>query len=45
MVTGYGDDAETMEVHRFLLRNSYPHRMVDVPAEETKPMGGELIAS
>jgi len=42
VVMGHADDAETMEVHRFLLRNSYPHRMVEVPAEETKPTDDPL---
>jgi thioredoxin reductase (NADPH) len=34
VVMGHAGDAETMEVHRFLVRNSYPHRMVEAAAEE-----------
>jgi thioredoxin reductase (NADPH) len=31
---GHADDAETTEIQRFLVRNSYPHRIVEASAEE-----------
>src|ERR1700761_3570133 len=32
VVMGRADDAETTELQRFLIRNNYPHRIVEVPA-------------
>ena len=40
VLTGRVDDAETTELKRFLLRNSYPYRMVEAPAEEAGSGGG-----
>lgn len=38
VLMGYAGDAETTELQRFLIRNSYPHRIVEAPAEEaTQP--------
>jgi thioredoxin reductase (NADPH) len=34
VLMGLLNDAETTEIQRFLVRNSYPHRMVEAPAEE-----------
>jgi thioredoxin reductase (NADPH) len=34
VLVGHAGDAETTELRRFLLRNSYPHRIVEAPAEE-----------
>ena len=39
VLMGRADDAETTQLQRFLLRNSYPHRIVEVgggggPAED-----------
>jgi thioredoxin reductase (NADPH) len=34
VLMGYAGDAETTQLQRFLLRNSYPHRLVEAPAEE-----------
>lgn len=34
VLMGRAQDAETTELKRFLLRNSYPYRMVEAPAEE-----------
>ncbi len=42
LLMGHADDAETVELQRFLIRNSYPHRVVDVPAEEEKPSADPL---
>jgi thioredoxin reductase (NADPH) len=33
IVTGYAGDAELMQLQRFLVRNNYPHRIVEVAAE------------
>jgi thioredoxin reductase (NADPH) len=35
-VIGHAGDAETIQLQRFLLRNSYPHRIVEAPAEEAR---------
>jgi thioredoxin reductase (NADPH) len=38
VLMGHAGDAETTELQRFLLRNSYPHRIVEASAEEaTQP--------
>ena len=38
VLMGHADDAETVQIQRFLLRNSYPHRIVEAPAQElTQP--------
>ena len=34
MLMGHADDAETTQLQRFLIRNSYPHRIVEAPVEE-----------
>jgi thioredoxin reductase (NADPH) len=34
VVTGHANDAEMTELQRFLIRNNYPHRMVEVPLED-----------
>lgn len=34
VVMGHSGDAETTELQRFLIRNSYPHRIVEAPVEE-----------
>jgi thioredoxin reductase (NADPH) len=34
VLTGRAGDAETTQLQRFLLRNSYPHRIVEAPVEE-----------
>jgi thioredoxin reductase (NADPH) len=34
VLMGHANDAETTELQRFLIRNSYPHRIVVEPAEE-----------
>jgi thioredoxin reductase (NADPH) len=34
VLVGHAGAAETTELRRFLLRNSYPHRIVEAPAEE-----------
>jgi thioredoxin reductase (NADPH) len=35
VLMGHADDAEMTELQRFLIRNSYPHRIVEVPTEST----------
>jgi thioredoxin reductase (NADPH) len=35
VLMGHADDAEMTELQRFLIRNSYPHRIVEVPTENT----------
>jgi thioredoxin reductase (NADPH) len=34
VLMGHAGDAEMTQLQRFLIRNSYPHRIVEVPAEE-----------
>jgi thioredoxin reductase (NADPH) len=34
VLMGHANDAETTEIQRFLVRNSYPHRIVEPSAEE-----------
>jgi len=34
VLMGHANDAETTELQRFLIRNSYPHRVVEEPAAE-----------
>jgi thioredoxin reductase (NADPH) len=34
VLIGHAGDAETTEIQRFLIRNSYPHRIVEAPAEK-----------
>jgi thioredoxin reductase (NADPH) len=34
VLMGHANDAETTEIQRFLVRNSYPHKIVEAPAEE-----------
>ena len=33
MLLGHAGDAETTELQRFLLRNTYPHRLIEAPPE------------
>jgi thioredoxin reductase (NADPH) len=42
VLMGHTDDAETTEIQRFLVRNSYPHRIVEAPAEEATPADDDL---
>jgi thioredoxin reductase (NADPH) len=41
-VIGLVNDAATTEIQRFLVRNSYPHRMVEAPAEEVSLPDNDL---
>lgn len=34
VLMGHAQDAEMTQLHRFLIRNSYPHRIVEVPLDE-----------
>ena len=34
VLMGHASDVETTQLQRFLIRNNYPHRIVEVPAEE-----------
>jgi thioredoxin reductase (NADPH) len=34
VLMGHANDAETTELQRFLIRNNYPYRIVEVPADE-----------
>jgi thioredoxin reductase (NADPH) len=38
VLMGHAGDAETTELQRFLIRNSYPHRIVEAPVEEAAPL-------
>jgi len=41
VLMGHTGDVETTQLQRFLIRNNYPHRIVEVPAEEaTAPNDG-----
>ena len=42
VLMGHANDAETTELQRFLIRNSYPHRIVEAPAEEVSPPDDDL---
>ncbi len=42
VLMGHANDAETTELQRFLIRNSYPHRIVEEPAEEVSLPGDDL---
>ncbi|HEY5256664.1 MAG TPA: FAD-dependent oxidoreductase [Acidobacteriaceae bacterium] len=42
VLMGLVNDAETTEIQRFLVRNNYPHRMVEAPAEEISLPDNEL---
>jgi thioredoxin reductase (NADPH) len=37
VLMGHAGDAEMTELQRFFIRNNYPHRIVEMPAEETAP--------
>jgi thioredoxin reductase (NADPH) len=37
VLMGHAGDAETTEIQRFLVRNSYPHRIVEAHPEEARP--------
>ncbi len=36
VVMGHAGDAEMIQLQRFLIRNNYPHRIVEAPADEGK---------
>lgn len=42
VLRGLVNDAETTEIQRFLIRNNYPHRMVEAPAEEVSLHGNDV---
>jgi thioredoxin reductase (NADPH) len=42
VLMGHANDAETTELQRFLIRNSYPHRIVEEPAEEVSLPADDL---
>jgi thioredoxin reductase (NADPH) len=42
VLMGHANDAETTEIQRFLIRNSYPYRFVEAPAEEASLPGDDL---
>jgi thioredoxin reductase (NADPH) len=42
VLTGHPGDAEMTRLQRFLIRNSYPHRIVEVPVEEAAPIDDGL---
>jgi thioredoxin reductase (NADPH) len=42
VLMGLANDAETTEIQRFLVRNNYPHRMVEAPAEEVSLPDNDL---
>jgi thioredoxin reductase (NADPH) len=37
VLTGHAGDAETTQIQRFLVRNNYPHRIVEAHTEEASP--------
>jgi len=41
---GRGGDAETAELQRFLIRNNYPHRLVEAPAKDDSFDGSAQIS-
>ncbi len=42
-LVGRADDAETTQLQRFLLRNTYPHRIVEPGAEQSTQAGDKLL--
>jgi thioredoxin reductase (NADPH) len=42
VLMGHADDAEMTELQRFLIRNNYPHRLVEVPMEKGAPLDDGL---
>ena len=42
VLMGHSGDVETTQLQRFLIRNNYPHRIVEVPAEEAALPGDYL---
>ena len=42
VLMGHANDAETTELQRFLIRNSYPHRIVERPPEEVSLTDDDL---
>jgi thioredoxin reductase (NADPH) len=42
VLMGHANDAETTEIQRFLIRNSYPHKIVEAPAEEVSQPDDDL---
>jgi thioredoxin reductase (NADPH) len=43
VLMGHANDAETTEIQRFLIRNSYPHKIVEAPAEEVSLPDDDLF--
>ena len=43
VLMGHAGDAEMTQLQRFLIRNSYPHRIVEVPAEEAALLDDGLL--
>ncbi len=42
VLMGHSNDAETTEIQRFLVRNSYPHRIVEAPVQEAVTVDDDL---
>lgn len=42
VLMGHADDAEMTELQRFLIRNNYPHRIVEVSEEDAGPLDDVL---
>lgn len=42
VLKGHANDAEMTELQRFLIRNNYPHRIVEVPIEQAAPLDDGL---
>ena len=42
VLIGHADDAEMTQLQRFLVRNNYPHRIVEAATEETREAVGPL---
>lgn len=42
VLIGHADDAEMTQLQRFLVRNNYPHRIVEAATEETREVVGPL---
>jgi thioredoxin reductase (NADPH) len=45
VLTGHAGDAETTQIQRFLVRNSYPHRIVEAHTEVAGPTDNFLFES
>ena len=42
---GHANDPLTTELQRFLVRNTYPHRVVEAPAEPDDPLNQDVIGT